>query len=572
MFFVICWMHKGVDFMSKVKKRLGQILVDEGVITEKIMQKSLVFQKQTGEKLGEILVNQGFTTNEQILRAVKKQLGIPMLDLKNMNIKQEIIDILPVSTAKKYEVIPVDIVNGFLLVAMSDPLNYFAIEDIKASTGYNVKTAIALKEVIMGSIEKYYGKSKAEEAARNYKKIFSNTKITQKDIIRDDSSAPIIEFLNTIIENAILYDASDIHIEPYGKEMRVRFRVDGMLREIMRTDVDMISPVISRIKILAGLNIAENRIPQDGRINFDTKQHTVDIRVSTAPTILGEKIVMRLLDKNNFSINLEKIGLGNNELIKLKTIISKPYGIILVSGPTGSGKTTTLYSMLNILNNVSKNIITIEDPVEYNLEGVNQMQVNNKIGFGFANGLRSILRQDPDIILVGEIRDGETAEISIRSALTGHMVLSTIHTNNAVGTISRLLDMGIKPFLISSTLAGVIAQRLVRKICPNCGEEYISDEREMRLLGLEIPVKLKRGKGCRLCNNTGYKGRTGIFEILEIDREIKNIIDVNYIENEVERLAVLKGMNRLRSACITKVLNGITTVEEMLRATYGENI
>ncbi|OBR95895.1 type II secretion system protein E [Clostridium ragsdalei P11] len=558
--------------MPKIKKRLGQILVDEGVITEEVMEKALRMQKESGEKLGEVLVNMGFTTDEQIVNAVKEQLGIPLINLDNINVSQSIIDILPVSTAKKREAIPIDIVNGSLLVVMSDPLNYFAIEDIKVATGYHVKTAIALRNSILKNIDKYYGKSKAQEAVQDYRKNFANRTVENDQELADETAAPVIKFLNTIIENAMLYNASDIHIEPDEKEMRVRFRVDGMLREIMRTDIDMLSAVISRVKIMASLNIAENRIPQDGRINFKVKQHTIDIRVSTIPTILGEKIVMRLLDKSSFSMNLEKIGLENDELMKLKRMITSPYGIIMVSGPTGSGKTTTLYSILNILNDVSKNIITIEDPVEYNLKGINQMQVNTKIGFDFASGLRSILRQDPDIILVGEIRDNETAEISIRSALTGHLVLSTIHTNNAVGTIGRLLDMGIKPFLISSTLAGVIAQRLVRKICPSCAEEYMSDEREMRILGLKEPVKLKRGKGCSLCNNTGYRGRIGIFEILEIDNDIKNIIDTDYTENKIEKLAVDKGMNTLRKSCINKVLNGVTTVEEMLRATYGDNI
>jgi type IV pilus assembly protein PilB len=556
--------------MAKVKKRLGEILIDASVITEDVLQKALILQKETGEKLGEVLVSKGFTTNEQIVNAIKQQLGIPLVNLDTINVRQDIIDIIPVSIAKKYEAIPIDIVNGFLLVAMSDPLNYFAIEDIRISTGYNVKTAISLRNSLLDNIEKYYGKSRAQEAAQNYNKNFSTRRIEIEEEIIDEVAAPIIKFLNTIIENAILYSASDIHIEPDEKEMRVRYRVDGVLREIMRTDINMISAVVSRVKIMANLNIAENRVPQDGRISFKIKQKDIDLRVSTVPTISGEKIVMRILDKSNFSMELQKIGLENEDLLKLARMLSNPYGIILVAGPTGSGKTSTLYSMLNVLNDVSKNIITIEDPVEYNLSGVNQMQVNTKIGFDFANGLRSILRQDPDIILVGEIRDEETAEISIRSALTGHMVLSTIHTNNAVGTISRLADMNIKPFLISSTLVGVIAQRLVRKICPSCSEEYISDEREAKILGLDKAVKIKRGKGCSLCNNTGYKGRIGVFEILEIDRDIKNLIDNNVSESEMERLAEQKGMNILRKSCIKKVLQGITTIDEMLRVTYGE--
>lgn len=558
--------------MAKARKRLGEILIDAGIITEEVIEKALKLQKLTGEKLGEVLVNKGFTTNEQIVNAVKQQMGIPLIDLDSINVRQDIIDILPAGIAKKYEAIPIDMINGFLLVTMSDPLNYFAAEDIKIATGYNIKPAISIRSSILENIKKYYGRSRAQEAARTYRRNTESTRVEMQPQTADDASAPVIRFLDTIIENAVMYNASDIHIEPDEKEMRVRFRVDGILREIMRTHIEMISPVTSRIKIMANLNIAESRIPQDGKISYKIKNKRIDIRISIVPTVLGEKIVMRLLDKSAFSMDLGKIGLEKDEMIKLDRMIKSPYGIILVSGPTGSGKTTTLYSILNILNDVSKNIITIEDPVEYNLGGINQMQVNTKIGFDFANGLRSILRQDPDIILVGEIRDNETAEISIRSALTGHMVLSTIHTNNAVGTIGRLLDMGIKPFLISSTITGIVAQRLVRKICPACAEEYMSSEREMRLLGLSNPVKLKRGRGCSLCNDTGYKGRIGIFEMLEIDNDIRDIIDLNYNESKIERIAVENGMNTLRKSCTAKVLDGITTVDEMLRVTYGDRV
>ncbi|KZL93384.1 GspE/PulE family protein [Clostridium magnum] len=556
--------------MAKIKKRLGEILIDAGVITEDVLQKALIIQRDSGGKLGEVLVDRGFTTNEQIVNAIKHQLEIPLIDLDSINIKQDIIDIISVNIAKKYEVIPIDILNGSLLIAMSDPLNYFAIADIKLATGYNVKIAIALRNSVLENIEKYYGRSRAQEAAHSYSKNYINKNEDKDNEIVDEASTPIIKFLNTIIENATLYNASDIHIEPDEREMRVRFRVDGILREIMKADINMLAAVISRVKIMANLNIAENRIPQDGRIIYKSRNRSIDIRISTVPTISGEKIVMRLLDKNNFSMDLEKLQLGQVDLIKLKRMISKPYGIILVAGPTGSGKTTTVYSILNVLNEVSKNIITIEDPVEYKLKSINQMQVNTKIGFDFSSGLRSILRQDPDIIFVGEIRDGETAEISIRSSLTGHMVLSTVHTNSSISTITRLLDIGIKPFLISATLIGVISQRLVRKICPNCIEKYISDESEMRVLGIGEPVTLSRGKGCSFCNNSGYKGRIGIFEILEIDKEIKNLIDNNTSVSIIEELAIEKGMNVLRKSCVSKVLQGLTTVEELLRATYGE--
>lgn len=554
--------------MVKIKKRLGEILIDAGVLTEGDLNKALALQHESGKRLGEVLVTEGFTSEQQIMEAVKRQLSIQSIDLKRITVKQEIIDIVPDNIARKHEIIPVDFINGQLLIAMSDPLNYFAIEDVKRATGYVVKTAISLRSDILNNIEKYYGRSKAEEAVQDFHKAYGE-EIVQEDELEDEASAPVIKFLNTIIENAVLNNSSDIHLEPDDRELRVRFRIDGVLREIMRTSISMADPVVSRIKIMSNLNIAEKRIPQDGRINFRLKNRSIDIRVSTAPTIYGEKVVMRLLDKSNFSLSLDNIGLNADDKLKLKNIISKPYGIILVCGPTGSGKTTTLYSILNVLNSVEKNIITIEDPVEYNFKGINQMQVNSKIGFDFANGLRSILRQDPDIIMVGEIRDNETAEISVRSALTGHLVLSTIHTNDAVGTITRFIDMGIEPFLLSSTVIGIIAQRLVRKICPGCAEEYMSDEREMHLLGVKEPVKLKHGRGCPICNGTGYKGRTAIVELLEVDRDIKNLIDSNQTENVIEKAAVNKGMKLLRDSCVEKVLQGVTTVDEMIRVTYG---
>lgn len=555
--------------MAKIKKRLGELLVDSGVISSEALEKALKIQKDLGTKLGEVLVTEGFTTNEQIVEAVKSQLGIQLINLSSLNIRPEIISLIPESIARKYEVLPIDIVNGQLLVVMADPLNYYAIEEIKMASGYVVKTAIALRDSMLNNIEKYYGQSKAIEAAEDYGRVYGFKEKEIEQVAEDENVAPVIKFLNTIIENAIINGASDIHIEPDEHDMRVRYRIDGVLREMMRTNIGMLDPTISRIKIMANLNIAEKRVPQDGRINFRSKQKNIDLRISTAPTMWGEKVVMRLLDKSNFSLNLETLGLDSEDMIKVNRIISKPYGIILVCGPTGSGKTTTLYSILNVVNEESKNIITIEDPVEYNFKGINQMQVNSKIGFDFSNGLRSILRQDPDIIMVGEIRDGETAEISVRSALTGHLVLSTIHTNNAVGTITRMEDMGIKPFLISSTVTGIIAQRLVRKICPSCREEYISDEREMRLLNLDAPIKLRKGKGCSLCNNSGFKGRIGIYEIMEISPEIKNSIDKNATEAEIEKIAAMQGMIILRKACINKVKQGLTTVDEMMRVTYG---
>lgn len=556
--------------MVKKRKRLGEILIDSGLITEEILNKALKVQRETGEKLGTLLITKGFATEEQIVDAVKRQLGIDYINLYELTIRPEIIEIIPENMARKYELLPIDIINGRLLVAMADPLNYFAIEDIKAVTGYVVKTAISLRNIILENIERYYGKSKAEKAAENYGRVYGYKKpVGEVEEEVEEEAAPIIKFINTVIDNALLNNASDIHIEAEENEMRVRYRIDGVLREMIRVDIGMIEAVISRIKIMAELNIAEKRMPQDGRVNYRGKGKNIDLRISIIPTILGEKVVMRILDKSNFSFGLDKIGLNPKEEKQVKKIIEKPYGIILVCGPTGSGKTTTLYSVLNLLNDQSKNIVTIEDPVEYNLKGINQMQVNNKIGFNFASGLRSILRQDPDIILVGEIRDNETAEISVRSALTGHLVLSTIHTNNASGAITRLEDMGVEPFLLSSTVIGMVAQRLVRKICPSCVEEYMAEEKDMRILGVNEKILLKRGKGCNICNNTGYKGRTAIFEIIEVSREMKDIIDLRKGERAIEEEAMKNGTLLLRDSCIEKVIKGITTVEEMLRVTYG---
>lgn len=549
------------------KKKLGEILIDSGLIKEYDLTAALRMQKETGEKLGEILVSKGFVTNDQIIDAVKKQLNIPFIDLDKIAIEQEIINILTGKIARKYEVLPVDIVNGKLLLAMSDPTNYFAIEDIRISTGYPIKAGISSKKSIINNIEKYYEKEKAQEAVEIYNSTYSfdNKSVSVQEEDDDDLDAPIIRFINSIIENAIQYNASDIHIEPGKNELRIRYRVDGVLSEILKTNINIHESVVSRIKIMADLNIAERRIPQDGRIDYKSVNKSMDIRVSIAPTIFGEKTVMRLLDKSNFLLDINKLGFEDNSIELVTDIINKPYGIILLCGPTGSGKTTTLYSFINEINNIEKNIITIENPVEYNLKGVNQMQVNEKIGFIFSSGLRSILRQDPDIILVGEIRDNETAEIATRAALTGHLVFSTIHTNNAVSTITRLKDMGIESYLLSSTLTGIISQRLVRKICPNCIEEYNADDNEKNILGVSEDIKLKRGKGCTLCNMKGYKGREAVFEILYIDNKIREMIDKNISETQIEEYARTIGMKDIYSSCKEKVLKGITTVDEILR-------
>lgn len=557
--------------MAKVKKRLGEILVDSGALEQLALEKALSMQKDSGLKLGELLIKENFLTEQQILEAIQKQLDIPSINLDTVSIRPEIINMLPGNLVRKYSVLPIDVVNGQLMVAMSDPLNYYAIEEIVAVSGHITRVSIALKDSIAENINRYYGRSKAVEAVRDYSKTYGKKKNENEDTTEiDESSAPIIKFINTIIENAMLNGASDIHIEPQETQMRIRFRVDGILREILTTEPEMVEAVVSRIKIMANLNIAERRIPQDGKIHYRVNGKSIDLRISTANTMWGEKVVMRILDKSSFLPNLDGLGLMKDDYEKMRNIIGKPHGIILVCGPTGSGKTTTLYSVLNEINDVSKNIVTVEDPVEYNFKSINQMQVNAKIGFTFATGLRAILRQDPDVIMVGEIRDSDTAEISIRSSLTGHLVLSTIHTNNSISTVTRLEDMGIKPFLISSTVVGIISQRLVRKICPNCGEKHVTDSRETRLLNLAEPITVRKGRGCSLCNNTGYKGRTAIFEVLEITREIKELIDQGGTEEQIEKAARKDGMHFLREACEIKVKEGVTTVDEMLRVTFGQ--
>ena len=558
--------------MKNTKKKLGELLVDSGLITQDTLDKALILQKKTGEKLGELLVTQGFITDLQILDAMKRQLGIRDINLKNINLQQNIISILPENLARKYDVLPIDIVNGKLVVVMADPLNYFAIEEIRAATGYVVDPVIALRQDILDGMDRYYSRNTAMHAAESYIKNYKNKNFNlfDRNDEDDDTSTPVIQFIDTIIENATFSGASDIHIEPDEKEMRIRFRIDGILREILRTDIEMLDPVISRLKIMSDLNIAEKRIPQDGRILFTSKQRTLDIRISSTPTIWGEKIVMRILDKTNFHFEMDKLGLDIEDELLLKNIIKNTHGILLVSGPTGSGKTTTIYSILNLLNDVSKNILTIEDPVEYNFKGINQMQVNNKIGFTFASALKNILRQDPDIILVGEIRDAETAEMAVRSALTGHVVLSTIHTNNALGTIARLKNMDIEPFLMSSTIIGLVAQRLIRKVCPNCVEHQLSSASEMKLLNITEPITLCKAKsgGCSICSGSGYKGRVAVFEIISVDKDIKEAIASDLSEIDMEALIKKKNMPTLKNSCIKKILSGVTTIDEMLRIVY----
>jgi len=560
---------------STKRKRLGEILISAGLINEEQLRKALELQKQTGRKLGEVFIKEGFVTEEQVIKVLETQLGIKSLDLSKFYIEPEAAKMVPENMCRKYTVLGVQIINGQLLLVMKDPLDYFALDDVKLMVNIPIIQAIAPESDILNAIERVFSKDVAEKAARDFVRLFNIESPKPVQLVDEGSdeinNSPIVIFINSIIENAVRNNASDIHIEPGESDVRVRMRIDGILHESVRTGLEALNAIVTRIKIMSNLNIAEKRIPQDGRIGYNLADREIDLRISTLPTTYGEKIVIRILDRTNFVLSKEKLGLSEEDSVKFDRLITRPYGVILVTGPTGSGKTSSLYAMLSELNTPAKNIVTLEDPVEYNLKGINQVRMNVKAGLTFATGLRSILRQDPDIIMVGEMRDGETAEIAIRSALTGHLVLSTLHTNDAPGAIARVVDMGIEPFLISSSILGVVAQRLVRKICPLCLNKYEPDERERKILGLSEgqSITLTKGAGCRICNGTGYKGRTAIFEIMEVDKKLRGLIDTHATTDDIREMAVANGMSTLWDSCKRLVLKGVTTIEELVRVTYG---
>jgi len=454
---------------------------------------------------------------------------------------------------------------------MADPLNIFAIDDIKIATGLEIIPAISTRQNIENAINRYYGSESAENAIEEFKREYHMPDLEELDAqtSSDISNAPMVRLVNSFIKQAVKLNASDIHLEPYDKTLRLRFRIDGDLQEIMSIAKSTHQAIISRIKILGNMDIAEKRIPQDGRIEMVVDNRNIDMRISILPTVYGEKIVIRLLDRSNFAFSKDQLGFTEYNLKKFEEIIKYPHGIILVTGPTGSGKTTTLYSALKELNKISRNIITIEDPVEYRLEGINQVQVSNKAGLTFASGLKAILRQDPDIVMIGEIRDAETAQIAVRAAITGHLVLSTMHTNDTASTVTRLTDMGIEPFLVSSSVVGVVAQRLVKKICPQCRETYHPTSIDKKILDIEENVLLHRGKGCTNCNYTGYKGRQAVQEIMPIDETIRALIDERASIDKIRKTALEKGMTSLKENCKHLMFKGITTVDELARIAYG---
>ncbi|WP_422658544.1 type II secretion system ATPase GspE [Paenibacillus sp. EC2-1] len=549
--------------MAIVKKRLGDLLVENGIISQEQLQEALAEQRKTKRRLGDLLISQGYITEQQLIEVLEFQLGIPHVSLFKYNIDPAITGIIPESMAKRHQVLPFMKEGGKLMVAMADPLDYFAIEDLRMTTGFRIEPAISTREELQRAIARHYGMR--DSMSQMMVELPSQEEFEETEIT--DEASPIVRLVNQMIQQAVQLRASDIHIDPGENNLLIRYRIDGSLKTERLIPKQMQGFITARLKIMARLNIAERRLPQDGRIKMQFDYKMIDIRVSTLPTMHGEKIVLRLLDMTTGVKSLDNLGFNERNIEAFREMIERPYGILLITGPTGSGKTTTLYSALNHLNKENVNIITVEDPVEYQLEGINQVHVNPAVGLTFAAGLRSILRQDPNIVMVGEIRDTETAEIAVRASLTGHLVLSTLHTNDAISTISRLRDMGIEPYLIASSLLGVVAQRLVRKICTECREAYTPSEQEMILLrnyGLHTD-RLYRGKGCGHCNSTGFRGRIAIHEVMVIDDQLRAMITSSASVEELRRTAQDCGMIQLMEDGIVKVSEGITTVHEVMR-------
>lgn len=555
-----------------VKRSIESLLLESGKVTPADLKNAFDKQATNGKRLEEILVEDGIITEKELLQIMEVYLGIKHVELEKIAIDQEIAKSVSEALANKYNLIPIAMDRDKIVVAMYNPLNLFAIDDVKFATGFEVEPVIASKEDIKKAIDKLYSKQTAEKAVEDLKNEFDipEEKEEENDYIDEVNNAPAVRLVNSIITQAVKSRASDIHVEPFENFLKIRFRIDGQLQEIMRAAKQTAAAIITRIKIMANLNIAEKRLPQDGRIMITVDNRDVDLRISVLPTVFGEKVVMRLLNRSNFLVSKDQLGLAPDDMTKVEKLIHDPYGIILLTGPTGSGKSTTLYTLLNELNTPDKNIITVEDPVEYMMEGINQVHVNTKIGLTFASGLRSILRQDPDIIMIGEIRDNETAEIAIRAAITGHLVLSTIHTNDAPSSVTRLVDMGIQPFLVSTALTGAIAQRLVRRVCTNCAYEYEASANEKVALGIDPSKKimLKKGKGCNLCGHTGYYSRIGIYEIMEMTKDHKVALARNATSEELKEISLRNGMKTLKDSCVELVLKGVTTVDELIRTTF----
>ena len=566
--------------------RLGEILVKESLITQDQLQKALEFQRANGGKLGSCLTKLGYITDDDITGVLSRQYGVPSINLKYYEIDPTVIRLIPQDTALRYQVIPLSRVGSVLTIAMTDPTNVFAMDDVKFMTGFNVEPVVASEAAIAEAISRFYGGAGGDgEELSNLMKEFvedeelelaaDEAELDAAALEKAADEAPIIKLVNLILTDSVKRGASDIHVEPYETEMRVRFRIDGQLQTVMNPPLKLKDAITSRMKIMAKLDIAEKRLPQDGRIMIkyraEGKRKELDFRVSTVPTLYGEKIVLRLLDKENLRLDMTKLGFEAESLKKFERNILRPYGMVLVTGPTGSGKTNTLYSSVARLNQVDTNIMTAEDPVEFQLGGINQVQMKEQIGLNFAAALRAFLRQDPNIILVGEIRDFETAEIGVKAALTGHLVLSTLHTNDAPSTISRLMNMGIEPFLVATSVNLICAQRLVRRICQNCKEALDLPPQALIDAGYTPEeaktTKIYHGKGCTTCNKGGYKGRTGLYEVMEINDELRELILVGASALELKKKAIEQGMITLRRSGLIKCAAGMTTLDEVLRET-----
>jgi type IV pilus assembly protein PilB len=604
---------------AQMSAKLGEILVRENLISPQSLREALDHQREHGGRLGFNLVKLGFVSDDMITAVLSRHYGIPSVNLELFNIDSAVLRLIPQEVAQKHSVLPLSRVGATLTLAMVDPTNVFALDDVKFMTGLNVEPVVVAEGSVQQAIAKYYGTSReielastSDEAsldkiARSSANGNGNGAITNADLVSLDSidfdtehtgdvevvedneeidlttlsrmseDAPVVRLVNVLLVDSLRRGASDIHVEPYEKELRIRFRIDGVLYDVMHPPLKLRDALISRVKIMSKLDISEKRLPQDGRIKIkvkvDSRSRELDFRVSTLPTLFGEKVVLRLLDKENLMLDMTKLGFEPESLTKFQRNISRPYGMVLVTGPTGSGKTNTLYSALQSLNTVDTNIMTAEDPVEFNLVGINQVQMKEQIGLNFAAALRSFLRQDPNIILVGEIRDFETAEIAIKAALTGHLVLSTLHTNDAPSTISRLMNMGIEPFLVATSVNLIQAQRLIRRICKDCKQEHSTPPEALIEVGLSSDeaksIKTYKGKGCMTCNNTGYKGRIGLYEVMEITDEIRELILIGASALELRKKAIDDGMISLRESGLFKIREGVTTVEEVVRETVA---
>jgi type IV pilus assembly protein PilB len=571
--------------------KLGEILLKENLISPDQLKQALEHQKTSGGRLGNALVKLGFLSDDEVTAVLSRQYGVPSINLAYFEVDPSVIKLIPMETAMKYQVLPLSRVGSSLTLAMVDPTNVFAMDDIKFMTGFNIEPVVASETAILDAVKKHYGTVEDQERKKELEEIVSfidegQTESVELEATDDDTmnlaqlekaaeEAPVIKLVNYILTDAVKRGASDIHMEPYEKEYRVRYRVDGMLQTIMNPPMKLKDAIISRVKIMSKLDISEKRLPQDGRIMIkfmkDGKKKQLDFRVSVLPTLHGEKIVMRLLDKENLRLDMTKLGFEPESLARFQKAIFKPYGMVLVTGPTGSGKTNTLYSSIAQLNKPDTNIVTAEDPVEFQLPGINQVQMKEAIGLNFAAALRSFLRQDPNIILVGEIRDFETAEIAIKAALTGHLVLSTLHTNDAPSTISRLMNMGIEPFLVATSVHLICAQRLARRVCADCKTQDDVAPQVLIDAGFtpeEVKtVKVCKGQGCATCGNKGYKGRVGLYEILEVTDELRELILVGASALELKKKAIEQGMISLRRSGLIKVAAGQTTLEEVIRET-----